>query len=44
MHKEEDREYGWRRTDFLTCPFTKSEPFTFVLMGYVKEIYGVAQK
>ena len=27
----------------MASPFTKSEPITFVLMGYVKEKYGVGQ-
>jgi hypothetical protein len=41
MDKEEQRENEWRRTDFLASPFTKSEPITFVLMGYVQEKYGI---
>jgi len=43
MDKGEQSENRWRRTDFMASPFTKSEPITFVLMGYVKEKYGVGQ-
>ena len=43
MDKGEQSENGWRRTDFLASPFTKSEPITFLLMGYVKEKYRVGQ-
>jgi len=39
----EENDNGWRRTDFLASPFTKYDPITFVLMGYVKEKYGVGQ-
>jgi hypothetical protein len=43
MDKGEQSHNGWRRTDFLASPFSKSEPITFVLMGYLKEKYGVGQ-
>jgi hypothetical protein len=43
MGKGEQSENGWRITDSLASPFTKCEPITFVLMGYVKEKYGVEQ-
>jgi hypothetical protein len=43
MDKGEQSDNGWRRTDFLASPFTKYEPITFVLMGYVKEKYGFGQ-
>jgi len=43
MDKGEQSENGWRRTDFLASPFTKSEPITFLLMGYVKEKYRAGQ-
>jgi hypothetical protein len=43
MGKGEQSKNGWRIIDFSASPFTKCEPITFVLMGYVKEKYGVGQ-
>ena len=44
MDKGEQNDNGWRRTDFLASPFTKYEAIKFVLMGYVKEKYGVGPR
>jgi hypothetical protein len=42
MGKGEQSKNGWI-IDSLASPFTKCEPITFVLVGYVKEKYGVGQ-